>query len=241
MDDELRPLSLGAAALLFAGPTLAMGAAIRLGVPALREAGVAMPLAWFLAGGPVFALLVAMAAIAYAREARPWTTAAICERMRLRPMSATDWRWTGAGMLVMIVCTALLFGGSALLSALIGIGPLEPSAKALAFDPLGPGQRWMLLVWLPFFASNIFGEELLWRGVILPRQERAHPEWAWLAHGALWLGFHAAFGWQLMLASAPLIFIQSYVVSRRGNTWIGVIMHAGINGPGFLAVCFGLV
>ncbi len=49
--------------------------------------------------------------------------------------------------------------------------------------------------WLPFFFLvamffNIFGEELLWRGFILPRQELAHGSWTWIIHGLLWTGFH---------------------------------------------------
>jgi len=38
-----------------------------------------------------------------------------------------------------------------------------------------------------------------------------------------------------------LLFIQSYVVQRRKNTWVGVVIHGGINGPGFLAIAFGLL
>jgi len=38
-----------------------------------------------------------------------------------------------------------------------------------------------------------------------------------------------------------LLFIQSYVVQRRKNTWVGVVIHGGINGPGFLTIAFGLL
>ena len=39
----------------------------------------------------------------------------------------------------------------------------------------------------------------------------------------------------------PLIFIQSYIVQRTKNSWVGVIMHGGLNGPSFIAICFGLI
>jgi len=39
----------------------------------------------------------------------------------------------------------------------------------------------------------------------------------------------------------PLIFIQSYIVQKTKNSWIGVIMHGGLNGPSFIAICFGLI
>jgi hypothetical protein len=48
-------------------------------------------------------------------------------------------------------------------------------------------------------------------------------------------------GWQLILILIPIFFIQPYLVQKRKNTWIGVIIHAGLNGLGFLSVAFGLV
>jgi membrane protease YdiL (CAAX protease family) len=76
---------------------------------------------------------------------------------------------------------------------------------------------------------------------MLPRQEIAFGKWTWILHGVGWGLFHIAFGWQLLLTLLPILFIQSYVVQRRQNTWIGVIIHAGINGPGFLAIAFGMI
>ncbi len=76
---------------------------------------------------------------------------------------------------------------------------------------------------------------------MLPRQDIAFGKGTWILHGVGWGLFHIAFGWQLLITLLPILFIQSYVVQRRQNTWIGVIIHAGINGPGFLAIAFGMV
>jgi len=38
-----------------------------------------------------------------------------------------------------------------------------------------------------------------------------------------------------------MLFILPYIVQRRRNSWVGVAIHAGVNGPGFVAVAFGLV
>ena len=85
------------------------------------------------------------------------------------------------------------------------------------------------------------GEEILWRGVILPRQEAKFGQWAWLLNGLGWALFHTAFGWQIGLTLLPILLILPYIVKMSQNAWIGVIIHAGINGPGFKAVAFGLV
>jgi hypothetical protein len=53
--------------------------------------------------------------------------------------------------------------------------------------------------------------------------------------------FHIAFGWQVVLTFIPYIFIQSFIVQKIKNSWVGVIMHGGLNGPSFMAICFGLI
>jgi len=70
----------------------------------------------------------------------------------------------------------------------------------------------------------------------MPRQEMALGRWAWLANGIGWMLFYVA----IFVALWPILFVLPYVVQHRRNSWIGVIVHAGLNGPGFLAVAFGL-
>ena len=111
----------------------------------------------------------------------------------------------------------------------------------MAFEPLRPGRYWILAAWLPFFVLNIGGEEFLWRGVVLPRQEVAVGAKAWLVNGTGWLLFHLPFGPAIVLLLAPTTYILPYVVQRRRNSWIGVVIHAGLNGPGFLAIAFGFM
>jgi hypothetical protein len=151
-------------------------------------------------------------------------------------MDRGDWLW-GLAALGLIV---LLTGST--LAILRAVNPevrLHPSF--LSMEPLGPGRLWVLAAWAPFFAVNILGEEALWHGVLLPRQEVAFGRRAWLVSGLGWLLFHIPFGPVILLTLWPTVFIIPYVVQRRQNTWTGVVVHAGLNGPGFLAVAFGLV
>ena len=46
-------------------------------------------------------------------------------------------------------------------------------------DPLTPGRYWLLAAWVPCWVLNIMGEEILWRGVMVPRQEAALGRRAW--------------------------------------------------------------
>jgi len=90
---------------------------------------------------------------------------------------------------------------------------------------------------------NIFGEELWWRGYILPRQEKVHGRWTWAIHGLLWLLWHVAFlPWQAF-ALLPICLFIPYVAQRRQNTWPAVIIHLqnGIVLLLILAMVLGIV
>lgn len=120
-------------------------------------------------------------------------------------------------------------------------GEFSPVPAFMHLEPLTSGRYWLLFIWLPYWILNILGEEFLWRGVMLPRQEIAFGRYTWLTHGFGWGLFHIAFGWQLLITLIPLIFIQSYIVQRTKNSWTGVAIHGAVNGPSFIAICFGLI
>ena len=92
------------------------------------------------------------------------------------------------------------------------------------------------------FASmdNILGEELVWRGVSLPRMEARLGERAWALNAALWGAFHSSFGVGNLLALLPTLTLVPWIAQRRRNTWLAVLLHAGLSGPGFVALALGL-
>lgn len=207
-------------------------------IPALAAwTGIEPLLLWFaVAGLGVFTPLL-LAGLALLRQEAALTTPECWrKRLRFRAMTRPDWLWS-AGALALI---GLLSAGT--LAALRGFeGEVSLHPPFMAMEPLTPDRYWLLGAWLPFWVLNILGEEIVWRGVILPRQEVALGRWAWLANGAGWLLFHLAFGAMFLLTLWPIVFILPYVVQRRQNSWTGIIIHAGLNGPGFVAVAFGLV
>jgi len=81
------------------------------------------------------------------------------------------------------------------------------------FEPLTPERTWLLAIWLPFWVLNIMGEEILWRGVLLARQEQTFGRWAWLVNSGGWLLFHLAFGWQLLVVLLPIL-VRSAITGR---------------------------
>ena len=75
---------------------------------------------------------------------------------------------------------------------------------------------------------NIVGEELLFRGYLLPLQERAHGRRAWLVNGVMWNLWHVFWRWQ-MAASLPFHLLVPFVAQKTRSTWPGLVAHGLLN------------
>jgi membrane protease YdiL (CAAX protease family) len=228
----------------FGVPALIFSASILGLLPILVRAGYANITIFAISFcGPLLLMLIA-AFIAYRVEGNAWTWTAFRDRMRLRPMDRYDWLWAAAvvalslGGMVAIQPVAELFSSITFYAA-----PEE--YKQFASEGFGDTNlkgRWDVFLWMfvALTVLNIGGEELWWRGVILPRQELAFGKWAWLVHGLLWNLFHAFYHTSLasVIAYLPITLPLSLVVQLRRNTWIGIISHWFIN-AGFFLVAIG--
>jgi membrane protease YdiL (CAAX protease family) len=192
---------------------------------------------WFIVAGlGIFTPLIITAIMILNFEGYKISMTTWTKRLRFRKITQKDLVWCLAGLILVG-----LFSGVIMKILELMVDKFDHSPAFMSFEPLTKGRYWLLLIWFPYWILNILGEEFLWRGVMLPRQEIAFGKYAWLIHGFGWGLFHIAFGWQLLITLIPLIFIQSFIVQKTKNSWIGVIMHGGLNGPSFIAICFGLI
>lgn len=207
-------------------------------IPWLSEVtGQETILFWFIVGGlGIFTPLIILGIIILRSEGFKLTRETLAERLRFRKLTKADLGWTLAGFVAVGLLSVVI-----LKILVMIIGEFESSPSFMTFEPLSKGRYWLLAVWLPYWILNILGEEFLWRGVMLPRQEIAFGKSTWLIHGFGWGLFHIAFGWKLLITLIPLIFIQSFIVQKTKNSWTGVILHAGLNGPSFVAISLGLL
>jgi membrane protease YdiL (CAAX protease family) len=60
-----------------------------------------------------------------------------------------------------------------------------------------------------------------------------------LPNGAMWCLFHWSFGWSVMLLLLPIALLLPWIVQRRRNTSVGVVIHAIFNAGGFIAAVSG--
>lgn len=237
-DDSLKKLGLVSSFAIYIPAALLMYVLTKYLIPFLsKTTGQETILFWFIVAGlGIFVPLIITAIIILKSEGFKISTNTWTQRLRFTKMTKKDVIWTVTGILVVGILSGLVMKGLEHI-----IGKFDHSPSFMTFEPLSKGRYWLLLVWVPYWILNIFGEEILWRGVMLPRQEIAFGKYTWLIHGFGWGLFHVAFGWHLLLTLLPLIFIQSYIVQKTKNSWNGVIIHGVINGPSFIAIALGLI
>ena len=189
---------------------------------------------WFMTGYCLFTPMLAAALWLARRDG----LASLSEALAVKPLRSRDWSYALGGTLLCFALTGLVVGASRVSVGLLGTRPLDSTPWFMSFEPFTGAERLLLLVWLPMFALNILGEELLWRGYI---QNRLRGQSSWLAVSLLWLVFHAPFGIDLMIMLLPIFVILPYAVRKTGNTSVGIVIHALYNGPAFILLSLGLI
>jgi len=158
------------------------------------------------------------------------------KRLRFKKMNKDDWKWAIIGIMTIGLSSFLI---TKILLMIYGEINFHP--PFMTFESLTTGRYWILVLWFPCWLLNIMGEEILWRGVLLPRQEISFGRFSWLIHGFFWGIFHIGFGLQLLITLVPTLFILPFIVQKRKNSWIGVVIHSVVNGPSFIAIALGIL
>jgi membrane protease YdiL (CAAX protease family) len=105
------------------------------------------------------------------------------------------------------------------------------------------GAWWFFGLFVVLSVFNVFlGEELFFRGVLLPKMEGVFGRWSWVANGVLFACYHIHQPWVIAenLVSGPILAYPSW---RFRSTWMAVIVHSVQNvffGFLVLAIVLGL-
>ena len=109
---------------------------------------------------------------------------------------------------------------------------LFPFLKAPAYtdisklvDPQFKGQWWIMGVALVSLVLNYFlGEELLFRGILLPKMRGVFGNWDWVANTVLFGLYHLHKPWQIPSAIVSSMAIV-WPARRFRSIWMAVIVH----------------
>jgi membrane protease YdiL (CAAX protease family) len=73
--------------------------------------------------------------------------------------------------------------------------------------------------------NTVLGEELLFRGFLLPRMNGAFGRLDWLANGVLFSAYHLHEPW-VFLSPLADAFVLAYPTKRYRSAWIGIAVHS---------------
>jgi uncharacterized protein len=84
---------------------------------------------------------------------------------------------------------------------------------------------WYALILVFFLFNTVLGEELLFRGYLLPRMNGTFGRGDWVANGVLFAGYHLHVPWAIP-GTLLEMFTTAYPTKRYGSAWIGIAVHS---------------
>lgn len=84
---------------------------------------------------------------------------------------------------------------------------------------------WFAVIVVLLVFNTVLGEELLFRGFLLPRMNGAFGRWDWVANGVLFAAYHLHTPWVIPVALMDTL-ILSYPTKRYASAWIGIAVHS---------------
>lgn len=168
-----------------------------------------------------------------------WTT--IKRRLRLNvpqdPSTGTPrrrlWLWV-VPFLVAVAAVELVLD-SPLGNAWVSVFPFLAEPAGYSFDAFFGSQEilsrlegawWFLALFVVQAAFNtIFGEEFLFRGVLLPKMEGAFGRSSWVANGLLFGLYHVHQPWRIP-SSVLTGLLYAFPAHRYRSTWMSIALHS---------------
>jgi membrane protease YdiL (CAAX protease family) len=246
----LKPIPLWNAIVLFAATSGLVYVMVYHGISTLMGAGITFLQSYLVCFYAPFVVIFVAAIIGYLLERREFSWSAFRSRYRLEMLSGRTWIWT-AGLTIVGLGFYLALGFTAKVLANIPwlappaffpaeLNPIKQMVPGTFMDTVLKGQWWIIPAYTSGWFFNIFGEELLWRGYLMPRQEVLYGKYTWLIHGALWSLWHCFWRWNILVIM-PIALAIPYVVQRTRNTWVGIIAHGIANAIPLVMIVKGVI
>jgi len=234
----IKPVSISSSIWYFIISSLFIYIGLYKIIPLFMTKGMNFITGYFIFFYAPFVLMFITAFIVYLKEGNSLNMQDFKTRMRLVKMKRQDWLWALALIIFAIIFSVMLTPLANYLAKIpffsppdffpAEINPNKESIPGYMMDYKLSGQYWVIIVYFTGWFFNIFGEELLWRGILLPRQIERYGSKTWIYHGLIWGLWHFFWKWNF-ITLLPFTLALSYVVYRRKNTWIGIISHGFIN------------
>ena len=218
---------------VWAAAALPMGALAWLVAPALKGSyagagSVQMAKALFVCftAGLIWQFVLVLVLLRREQGTLGWSTTR--EALWLRPPQSPRSGHAGGRIwliLVPLILVAAAFDGVPIVNGPSNrdFGTFLGSHAGHAF--LRGAWGWYALILVMLLFNTVFGEELLFRGFLLPRMNRAFGRGDWLANGVLFAAYHLHEPWAMPSALLDT-FIYAYPTKRYRSAWIGIAVHS---------------
>ena len=122
-------------------------------------------------------------------------------------------------------------------SALVNMVPSIPTGPAVRDFPnfissdrgeafFSGAWGWFAVLVVLLIFNTVLGEELLFRGLLLPRMRAVFGRRDWVANGALFAIYHLHQPWSIVSSLIDGILFQAYPSRRFQSAWMGIIVHS---------------
>lgn len=184
------------------------------------------PLLACMAVGLVWQFVLAIGLVGYEQRSLRWSR--LKEAMWLRsPRSPKTGRVGGTTWLIAIpIAVGLALEEMLSISAPLNrnLGEFLSSDGGKAFFD-GQWGLFALFMVMGLF-NTVLGEELLFRGVLLPRMHGAFGDKDWLANGVLFGAYHVHIPWVIPISILMDPFLYAYPAKRYRSALLGIAVHS---------------
>ena len=223
---NIKPMKLKEAALWFFGMSLIILIGLHVVTPFFSDD---IPLYVLYYGSMSLPLLISVVLVIvfYKRETNNGVhSLSFKERFWLKKLSKKDFLYTVILVLFWFLTFIIINGVT---SNFLSRPDYLQYEESTWFNLAIKGNYFIAIFSILFLILNVYGEELFWRGYMMPRLEKEYGENTWKVNGILWVLFHIPV-FYLLPAIAPGAILLVYLVQRSRNTNVGVIGHFFLNG-----------
>jgi uncharacterized protein len=177
--------------------------------------------------GLIWQFVLVMALVDHEQRSLRWST--LREALWLRsPRSPRSGRIGGMIWLVLIPLV-LAFAMANLFIPTFGVPASRDLGSFLGSDAaqsfLSGNWGWFAVMVVLWLFNSVLGEELLFRGFLLPRMNGAFGRGDWVANGVLFAAYHLHVPWSIPASLLDMFFL-SYPTKRYQSAWIGIAVHS---------------
>jgi membrane protease YdiL (CAAX protease family) len=232
--EGVKQYSLGQIVAVWAAAALPMGVLAWIVAPALEDsfsgAGnvpMVKALLLLLTGGMIWQFVLVFGLVWFEQRSLRWST--VRDALWLRsPRSPRSGR-VGGRLWLILIPLIVVFALEEMLPT-FGVPENRDFATFLDSDVgqsfLSGAWGWFGLIILMQVFNTVLGEELLFRGLLLPRMNRVFGRGDWAANGVLFAAYHVHVPWMMPATLLVDTFAIAYPSKRYQSAWIGIAVHS---------------